>query len=126
MQKLLKKIALELSEDSKVKAVYLFGSQATGKAGPLSDIDICVIAPGLSEQEKSNIWSYASEKVEVVLFDDLPLTIKNRVFREGKPLYVANQKYIDDLNWRTTKEYWDFKPILKEFIEEYIPGAEYV
>ena len=126
MQKLLKKIALELSEDSKVKAVYLFGSQATGKAGPLSDIDICVIAPGLSEQEKSNIWSYASEKVEVVLFDDIPLTIKNRVFREGKPLYVANQKYIDDLNWRTTKEYWDFKPILKEFIEEYIPGAEYV
>lgn len=126
MQNLLKEITSELSKNPKVKAVYLFGSQATGKAGPLSDIDICVIAPGITEEEKGDIWGCGSEKVEVVLFDDLPLTIQARIFREGKSLYIANKKYIDALEWRTTKEYWDFKPILKQFIEDYLPGVAYV
>ena len=40
--------------------------------------------------------------------------------------YITDKKYISALAWRTTKEYWDFKPILKEFINEYLPGVTYV
>ncbi len=75
---------------------------------------------------KIDVLGFSSDKVDITLFDDLPLTIKVRVFREGKPLYVADQKYIEQLGWRTTKEYWDFKPILKGFIEDYLPGVHYV
>lgn len=122
----LKRLITQLSSCSGVKAIYLFGSRARGKAGPLSDIDICVIAPGVSEKDKIDILGYASDKVDVVLFNDLPIIIKARVFREGKPLYVADQKYINGLEWKTTKEYWDFKPILRQFIEAYLPGVHYV
>ncbi len=121
-----KKIISELSKHKRVKAIYLFGSQARKDAGPLSDTDLCVLAPQVSEKEKNVILSYASPKVDLVLFEDLPLTIKVRVLREGKRLYVADLGYVNDLDWRTMKEYFDFKPILKKFIEVYLPRSHYV
>ena len=125
-RKQIEPITSAISHQAKVKAIYLFGSQARGEAGPLSDIDLCVIAQGISEEEKNNILGYGSEKVDIVLFDDLPLTIKVRVFREGKLLYQTSQRYVDELAWRTTKEYFDFKPLLKKSIEVYLPGVHYV
>ncbi|MDP3734438.1 MAG: nucleotidyltransferase domain-containing protein [Nanoarchaeota archaeon] len=122
----IKKIIAELSHNPKIKAIYLFGSRATGKAGPLSDTDICVIAPSISEKEKRDILSYGSEKIDVVLFEDLPFTIKVRVFKEGKPLFVADRRDIDELRWRTVKEYLDFKPRLSVFLKAYLPGVPYV
>lgn len=122
----IKKLAAQLASLKKVKAVYLFGSAAKRKVGPLSDIDICVIAPHLSEEEKSVILSYSSKKVDLVLFDDLPLSLQARIFREGKPLFLREKNYIADLSWRTLKEYFDFKPVLKRFLETYLPGAHYV
>lgn len=121
-----KKIITALSAQPKVKAIYLFGSQARGEAGPLSDIDLCVLAPGVSEIEKSELLGYSSSSISVVLFDDLSLPIKVRIFREGKALYVAEQAYVDELAWRTTKEYFDFKPILQRFMGMYLPGVNYV
>lgn len=107
-----------------VQAIYLFGSQARGEAGSLSDVDICVITSPTSD--KAAIQGYASKKVDVVLFDDLPLNMRVRVFREGKALYVADEQDMHQLEWRTMKEYIDYKPFLKRFIEAYLPGAHYV
>ena len=126
MNQPVKKIIAELSRNPKIKAIYLFGSRATGKAGALSDTDVCVIAPGISEKEKREILSYSSEKIDVVIFEDLPLTIKVRVFKEGKPLFVADRRPIDELRWRTLKEYLDFKPRLSVFIKAYLPGVPHV
>ena len=36
-----------------LKAVYLFGSHARGEAQPASDVDLCLIADGASEQLKA-------------------------------------------------------------------------
>ena len=116
----------KLSRIPGVQAIFLFGSQVTGEAGPLSDVDICVIAPGVSEYYKSEILGSANENTDIVLFEDLPLPIKARIFREGRLLFCRNKEWVADLSWRTTKEYFDFKPILKEFIEMYLPGVEYV
>ena len=126
MKKKLKELTLKISQCKNVKAMYLFGSHSTGKAGHLSDIDICVVAPHATEKQKNDIRSHASDKMDIVLFEDLPIPIRIRVFQEGRPLYTSDKKYISQLAWRTTKEYWDFKPILKEFIEQYLPGVNYV
>jgi len=120
------KIISSIKKNKTVKAIYLFGSQARNEAGPLSDIDICVIAPTASEKEKNDIAGCGYWDVDIVLFDNLSLIIQARIFKEGKSLYVADPDYINELAWRTTKTYFDFKPILKKFIETYIPGAHYV
>jgi len=119
-------IVAELKKIRSIQAIYLFGSQVRGEAGPLSDIDICVIAPAASKKEKNEISGCAYHDVDIILFDNLPLTIQARIFKEGKLLFVANQHYIDELAWRTTKTYLDYKPILKKFIETYLPGVHYV
>ncbi len=40
-----------------VERVLLFGSRATGFAKPGSDIDLAVIAPGMSQREVSRLWN---------------------------------------------------------------------
>ena len=42
----LEEIVLRLVKGSQVERIYLFGSQASGQAGPGSDIDLLVVVPG--------------------------------------------------------------------------------
>jgi uncharacterized protein len=42
----LNEIVSRLVKESKVERIYLFGSCASGQAGPSSDIDLLVIVPG--------------------------------------------------------------------------------
>ena len=109
-----------------IQGVYLFGSQARFEAGPLSDIDICVVAPHCSSRMKLDILGYGSNKVDISFFDDLPLNIQVRVFKEGKLLFGVNQRVLDDLMWRTMKEYFDYEPHRLRIMEAYIPDVHHV
>jgi len=122
---ILESITEELSKHKKVIAIYLFGSMAKGNTTPLSDIDICVIAKNVNYLEEGDIRSFASRKVDVSLFDDLPFALQWRILDEGKLLYVKDKNFIKELRSRTFKNYMDFKPIIKMQMEELIPGLEY-
>lgn len=112
-----------LKKIPEVKAVYLFGSYATGKEKPISDIDICVIAePGLQRPEKLEILSYSGKKTEISLFYDLPISLKAKIFREGIPLFQRNKKFLAGVKLATMKEYLDFKPVLDRFARQYVGG----
>ncbi|MBU2637447.1 MAG: nucleotidyltransferase domain-containing protein [Nanoarchaeota archaeon] len=122
----IKKIAAALSKNRKILAVYLFGSHAAGKATPLSDIDICVIAPGINEKEKMEILSNAYRNVDIVMFDELPFAARWRVLNEGEALYAKDRKFVESLKWRAFKDYTDFKPILRRHMQKLLPGVQYV
>jgi predicted nucleotidyltransferase len=67
-----------------ITAIFLYGSVARGEEKPLSDIDICVVAPkGISRTDKERILVHAFPKIDITLFWDLPLPIRFRVLREG-------------------------------------------
>ncbi len=62
-----------------IEQVLIFGSRAKGTAKPSSDIDLAIVAPGMSDQEFSRLWSD---------LDDVPLVFKMDVLhleRLGKP-----------------------------------------
>ncbi|MEM4605594.1 MAG: nucleotidyltransferase domain-containing protein [Candidatus Pacearchaeota archaeon] len=107
----LKKIVEKISKNKKVFAVYLFGSHAKRRISPLSDIDICIIG-NLNNSEKMKILSLFSENYDVSFFEDLPIWIQIRVFREGKQLFVRDFKKIYPIVFEKIKEYEDFKPLL--------------
>jgi len=111
------KIAREISEISGVKAVYLFGSQATGNTSKISDIDICVLGD-LGEEERDEVLNYSSENLDISFFNDLPIIIQFRVLKEGKPLKINDQNYVDDSKIMAVKRYLDFKPFINRYIEE--------
>jgi len=108
----------KLKPFKEVKAIYLFGSAAKGKATPLSDIDICTITDKASEEVKTEISSLSSEKVGVSLFEDLPINIRIKVLKEGKVLFMRDEKVVSSIRADLISRYLDFKPILKRYYEK--------
>ncbi len=115
------KIAKEIGRIKNVRAVYLFGSYATGKNFPFSDIDLCIIG-NLSQKEKYAALSSLSDNLDISFFEDLPIYIKIRVFREGKPLYIKDKDFINFVKVKTIKKYLDFRKIINRYTKEVFHG----
>jgi uncharacterized protein len=102
----------ELKRIPEVQAVYLYGSQARGEAGPMSDIDVCVLAEkGISKEVKNRIYACSSGE-DIRLFWKLPAHIRSRAVKEGELLFerdwVANHR----AQMQSMREYIDLKPFL--------------
>lgn len=114
-------VVSRLKKMSDIKAIYLFGSYATGKEKPISDIDLCVITEkNILRSKKLDILSCAGKDVEISLFHDLPISLKAKVFREGKLLFCRDKRLLIDLKLAAMKEYLDFKPVLDRFTRVYM------
>ncbi len=90
LSKLIPKLLLEKLED--VQVIYLFGSQATGVATKLSDIDIAVLLrKKLQSVERWQIQSELANELayEVDLIDLLSAStvMQNQVIRQGICIY---------------------------------------
>lgn len=97
-----------------VEAIYLFGSYATGKVKPTSDIDLCVITKkDIPKEAKEAILSNSSKKIDVVIFWDLPPVIRWRVLKEGKLLYKKNALTLHRIKIDALKTYLDIQPMIK-------------
>lgn len=105
-----------------VKAACLFGSHVKGKQLPFSDIDVCVIGT-LTKEEKSEVSALNSEKIQISIFDELPIYIKFRVLKEGRFLFSKDEEFLHDVAFSTLSEYLDFQPLLRRFERFYLVGA---
>ncbi len=98
-----------------VIAVILFGSHATGKAGPLSDIDLCIVTDrAATESQMNELLSVGSRIIEVSLFWDLPLTIRFRVIRDGIILYCRSPELFHRITVDTVRQYLDVEPLIRK------------
>jgi predicted nucleotidyltransferase len=117
-------IISELKEIKDVEAIYLFGSYAKNKVKPYSDIDLCLITPkGLPDKKKALLGSHSSDKIDISLFWDLPLSIRFRVFSEGKLLYCKDELFLLRVKVDTIKEYLDFQPVIERHVKRVFTGA---
>jgi predicted nucleotidyltransferase len=104
------RIAENIAKNKHVKAIYLFGSQATGKTHILSDIDLCVITDG---KEFGGLGG--SDNLDIVYFHWLPIQIQFRIFKEGKPLVMKDKDFINDIKVLTLKRYLDIRPLIRRY-----------
>lgn len=79
-----------------VNKVILFGSWATGRARPTSDIDLAIFGKNLSDRDLYRIMDDLAEKVETPLkfdvshFDALTReALKDDIFKEGIVIYAS-------------------------------------
>lgn len=105
-------IAKEIAKNKHVEAVYLFGSYASEKQHILSDIDICII----TKNDNEDVRFPVTDDLDISYFHRLPLTIQFRVFKEGKPLVVKDDKFILKLKSRVLREYIEFLPSINKFV----------
>jgi predicted nucleotidyltransferase len=108
-----------LLEGHGVILAYLYGSQARGVAGPLSDVDVAVLfQPQLAAKERwhrrltltAGLTSvfHRSDVFVADLAEATPL-LKNEVRREGQVLYCADEDVRVEFEVQALREFEDTK-----------------
>ncbi len=113
-----------------IASAYLFGSAATGKVGPLSDIDIAVLLKKEAPQGRFLIHEldYIAYKIEKIFkrpVDVIPmnrggLIFQHNILKTGILIYDSDPafriKYVSSL----ISAYCDFEPLLR-FMSRFYP-----
>ena len=112
------------SRYSQVKLGYLFGSQATGKTGPLSDYDFAIYIDEKDAQKgfqlrlqiANALSAYLNtDNVDVLVINDIKSPeIKYAIIKEGILLY-EQEPYKVLLVPRILNEYFDFMHGLRKY-----------
>ncbi len=104
-----------------VVLAYLYGSQARGNAGPLSDVDVAVqFTPGLDRKERFSqeaqltselceLWQ--RDDVYVVDLDVIPPLLCHRIWREGRLFYCPDETRWVAFATRALRRYVATKPL---------------
>jgi predicted nucleotidyltransferase len=113
----------EVFERFGVVLAYLYGSQARGDAGPLSDVDVAVLfGPDVPESERFNqVLHLIGELGSVFHRDDVyvvdlaeasPL-LRHRVYYNGRLLYCADDAGRVRFETTALRDYVDTEPLRK-------------
>ncbi len=115
----------KISNDNDIVAFFVFGSAATGKLQPLSDVDLAVLLD--AEMNKSQLFDkelelrskisqiLGSEEFDLVNMNLAPARFVHNILSEGKLLFCKNKLVLSDFIEKNTREYLDFKYYREEF-----------
>ncbi len=108
---------VEVLGRSKVVFAYLFGSQARGEVGPRSDLDIAVyLNEGLDRGERFDLRLrlmsdlsvvFHTDRIDLLLLRDLPLSFQFRVVKEGKLIYCKDELQRIRFEFKVMSYYFD-------------------
>jgi predicted nucleotidyltransferase len=104
-----------------VVLAYLFGSQAEGTAGPLSDVDIAVLLEPQVDRERwfqvrldltnELMGLFHRDKVDVVILNEAPPVLAYEVIQFGQLLHETIPGTRIDFEVATTHRYMDTQPL---------------
>jgi predicted nucleotidyltransferase len=115
-------IARALEGRPEVLEAYLFGSQASGRAQPHSDIDVAVYVASVPEapfgyeaQVAADLMSaLGRNRVDVVVLNGAPPLLYHRVLRDGVRLLSRDAKATTAREGRALSRYCDYLPQLRK------------
>lgn len=120
-ERAIERLIEKASDDPDVVAVILFGSRARGDSLPSSDTDVCLVLRNVSKQR----LEVSHKKLEYLVFGDLdvqvfqqlPLYVRQRILAEGRVLHVKDVDALYDLAFRTIREFEDFRHEYVEYLQ---------
>ncbi|NQV09254.1 nucleotidyltransferase domain-containing protein [Candidatus Woesearchaeota archaeon] len=118
-------IILTDSFSNRINTILLFGSHVDNTHRTNSDIDICVIFKNdISLKEatlfRKRILGKTNSKVDLQVFNILPLKIKKSVADKNKLLFQNKKFKKDEFVINIWKNYFDYKIIMKHYFKEAI------
>jgi len=122
LHKSVRQVLAKAENDDELVAVILFGSRARHEAGPISDVDIClVLRPGKYDAltlSRKKLDYLKDSDADIHIFSQLPLYIRRRVLKEGKILMCHDEDALYEIAFRTAQAFEDFKHIYYSYLEE--------
>jgi len=119
VKKIFAAAAAAAEEEKNILLTYIFGSQVTGKTGPLSDYDFAVF---LSQKPpfqfkyklKNKLLSILNSKqVDLVILNDAPIELKYKIIATGKVIFQKNSIVRTEFEADTLSRYFDYLPVLR-------------
>ena len=111
-----------LEARSEIQDAYLFGSQATGRAQPHSDIDIAVFVDegslggpeyGYAAELTAYLMSaLGSNNIDVVILNGAPPVLYHRVLRDGRRILARDSRATAAREGYALSRYCDYLPQL--------------
>lgn len=121
---MIKKILKVIKKYPQVQLTYLFGSHATGKTGPLSDVDIAIY---VKEKNKQKIFdlqlqiladlqkALQTDHIDLVMLNTTKQPeLKYAIIKDGQ-LIFEREPYRVLVEPQILNEYFDFVQMLKKF-----------
>lgn len=118
---MISKLRRYFSRQPGVLAVYLFGSRASGRAGPASDVDIGVLLHGRSTGSRFSKKIRYSSDLSPLLGAESDVTILNEAdpllcmeaLSAGQAVWVADLDRLAHFEQETLRRYWDYIPMMR-------------
>ncbi len=105
-----------IKNEKEIHSILLYGSYAKKQQHKKSDIDICIVTPGLTTpKEFSNLLGKIWRKVDgmrydIRLFEELPLYIKASIIKNYKIIFSKNLEELYYYFYKVRK-IWDDQSI---------------
>jgi predicted nucleotidyltransferase len=100
----------------RIKAVYLFGSAASGRARADSDLDLAVVPERPLGSDKlallTDLAAEGLERVDLVSLEGDDVVLRFEALRPNRLLYAAADFDHGEYYSRVIREYFDFEPYL--------------
>src|SRR3989338_1244472 len=113
-----------LATRPEVQVGYLFGSQATGLANRLSDIDVAILVDERPQPDLLYPYGYkarvytelmtalSTNRVDLVILNEASVLLRHRVIAFGRPVYVRDEPVRIRFEAQTMSRYPDVKRLL--------------
>jgi predicted nucleotidyltransferase len=115
-----------------ISLIYLFGSQAEGHVGPLSDYDLGVLVdqPESAAYVRSRLAfelgrRIATQKIDIVLLNRASIDLAFAVISRGKLLYQRDDAERIEYEAKVMGLYFDYLPVLRSQRDDILRGGEY-
>ena len=107
----------------RLAAVYLFGSEARGTAGPASDVDVAVLLgtarPATLVAQpyelEDDLAAWLGRRAQVIVLDGAPPDLVHRVLRDGMPVDERDRSARIRFEVAARNAYFDLKPFLDRY-----------
>jgi len=121
MRELEKTVVGQLNRYPQVRVAYLFGSQARGQAGPLSDVDVAVLLDeNLTPAEAQDLQlrlmtdladALGRDDVDVIVLNYASLVLCHQVLKSGRILLCRDETARFRFTFKTNRDYLDAVPM---------------